>query len=152
MHEIRHGRTPRRRGHFAIALTLAAGLFLLHAILLIEVADLLSHLFVWLQKDYLPLRAGEIVLLVCFVILFIAHFAEAAAWGLFFWRSGFVGTFADGVYFAAASITSVGYGDLVLPPPWRLLGPLASINGTLMFGCSTAFLFLVLQQLWAHQG
>jgi len=112
----------------------------------------LPRLFAWLRVGRSPLRAGEIVLLACFVILFIAHFAEAAAWGLFFWRSGFVGTFADGVYFAAASITSVGYGDLVLPAPWRLLGPLASINGTLMFGCSTAFLFLVLQQLWAHQG
>jgi hypothetical protein len=44
----------------------------------------------------------------------------------------------------------VGYGDLVLPAPWRLLGPLASINGTLMFGCSTAFLFLVLQNIWTH--
>jgi hypothetical protein len=59
-------------------------------------------------------------------------------------------SFSDGVYFAAVSVTSVGYGDLVLPAPWRLLGPLASINGTLMFGCSTTFLFLVLQNIWTH--
>ena len=118
-----HGRHGRRHGHFAIALTLAAGLFLLHAILLIEVADVLPHLFRWLRESHSPLRAGETVLLACFVILFVAHYAEAAAWGLYFWRSGFVGTFADGVYFAAASITSVGYGDLVLPAPWRLLFP-----------------------------
>jgi hypothetical protein len=152
MQASHHGRHGRSHGHFAIALTLAAGLFLLHAILLIEVADVLPHLFRWLRESHSPLRAGETVLLACFVILFVAHFAEAAAWGLYFWRSGFVGTFADGVYFAAASITSVGYGDLVLPAPWRLLGPSASINGTRMFGCSTAFLFLVLQQIWAHQG
>jgi hypothetical protein len=46
------------------------------------------------------------------------------------------------------AITALGYGYVVLPPPWRILGPLVAISGTLMFGCSTAFLFLVLQKVW----
>jgi hypothetical protein len=133
---------------FTIALALAALLFFLHAYLLIELADYLIPANTWLKDHYGLAPAGKAVILGCFVVLFLAHFAEAAAWGFFFWRQGFTGTFTDGVYFAAASVTSVGYGDMVLPPPWRLLGPLASINGTLMFGCSTAFLFLVLQTIW----
>jgi len=142
--------TPvRRHGLFATALMLAAFLFFLHATLLIEVADVLPTVVAWLRDGHTALGVGKVIILGCFVVLFIAHFAEA--WGLFFWRSGVAPTFPDGVYFAAASVTSVGYGDMVLPPPWRLLGPLASINGTLMFGCSTAFLFLVLQNIWAHQ-
>jgi hypothetical protein len=41
----------------------------------------------------------------------------------------------------------LGYGDVVLQPPWRILGPSVAISGTLMFGCSTAFLFLILQKV-----
>jgi hypothetical protein len=70
--------------------------------------------------------------------------------GFFFWHAGLTPTFVDGVYFAETSVTPVGYGDVVLPPPRCLLGPLASIDGTLMFGCSTASLFLVLQNIWTH--
>jgi hypothetical protein len=45
-------------------------------------------------------------------------------------------------------ITTLGYGDVVLKYPWRHLGTLIAITGVLMFGCSTAFLFLVLQEVW----
>ena len=146
-----HGNTrSRRHGLFGLSLVLATVLFSLHATLLIEVADVLPAVGAWLRDGHSALGVGKVIILGCFVLLFIAHFAEAAAWGLFFWHAGFTPTFTDGVYFAAASVTSVGYGDVVLPPPWRLLGPLASINGTLMFGCSTAFLFLVLQNIWTH--
>jgi voltage-gated potassium channel Kch len=54
----------------------------------------------------------------------------------------------EGIYFTAASITTLGYGDVVLKYPWRHLGTLIAITGVLMFGCSTAFLFLVLQEVW----
>jgi hypothetical protein len=36
----------------------------------------------------------------------------------------------------------------VLPSPWRQLGPLVAISGVLMFGCSSAFLFVVMQGVW----
>lgn len=55
-----------------------------------------------------------------------------------------------GIYFTAASITTLGYGDILLKYPWRHLGTLIAINGVLMFGCSTAFLFVILQQVWHH--
>lgn len=134
-----------------MALLLASMLFFLHASLLIELGDVLSTTHLWLTSQYSVLTAGKVMILSCFVILFIVHFAEAAAWGFFFWHNNMAQSFPDGVYYAAVSVTSVGYGDMVLPAPWRLLGPLAAINGTLMFGCSTAFLFLVLQNIWSHQ-
>jgi hypothetical protein len=34
--------------------------------------------------------------------------------------------------------------------PWRHLGTLIAITGVLMFGCSTAFLFVILQAVWQH--
>jgi hypothetical protein len=43
--------------------------------------------------------------------------------------------------------TSLGYGDIVMSPSWRLLGPLEAANGLLMFGISTAMIFAVIQRL-----
>jgi hypothetical protein len=45
--------------------------------------------------------------------------------------------------------TSLGYGDLVMSPSWRLLGPLETANGMLLFGVSTAMIFAVM--LWLIQ-
>jgi hypothetical protein len=45
------------------------------------------------------------------------------------------------------SYTSLGYGDLLMTPSWRLLGPLETANGMLMFGVSAAMVFAVMQRL-----
>ena len=49
------------------------------------------------------------------------------------------------LYFAFASFTTLGYGDvLIAAREWRLLGPVAAMNGILLFGWSTAVIFHVL--------
>ena len=55
------------------------------------------------------------------------------------WESSF--------YFSASSYTTVGYGDVVLPMKWRLLGPLESMVGMLMSGISVGLLFAVITHL-----
>lgn len=42
---------------------------------------------------------------------------------------------------------TVGYGDVVLQPVWRLLGPVESVSGVLMCGLSASFLFAVVTRL-----
>lgn len=144
---------PKRhlRHVFSLALVLAAGVFLFHTSVLFEVTRHLIPADAWLTGNFGAATSGRALVLGSFFALFITHFVEAAAWGLFLWRKGLTPTFTEGVYFSATSITSLGYGDVVLPPPWRMLGPLVTISGTLMFGCSTAFLFLVLQKVWVQE-
>jgi Ion channel len=146
------GVTKRQlRRVFSMALVLAAGVFLFHTGVLFEVADHMIAAHALLTDNYGPAIAGRALLLATFLVLFITHVIEAATWGLFLWRKGLMPTFTDSVYFSATSITALGYGDVILPSPWRMLGPLVAISGTLMFGCSTAFLFLVLQKVWVQQ-
>lgn len=50
-------------------------------------------------------------------------------------------------YFSATSYSTVGYGDLILPSNWRLLGPLEAIIGVLMCGISVSVLFALVTRL-----
>ncbi|MGD8588466.1 MAG: ion channel [Chromatiales bacterium] len=140
----------RRQLHvdFGLALLVAGGVFFLHATVLFGVASQMFSAKAWLTESYGPAITGLALVLVSFFFLFITHLIEAATWGLFLWRKGLLTTFTEGVYFAAASITALGYGDVLLPTPWRIIGPVVAISGILMFGCSTAFLFLVMHKAW----
>jgi Ion channel len=135
---------------YALALLLAALISALHAGILFGLADLLMLFREW-AKTAIGSRLADILGVIAVIsCLFAAHVAEAAMWAAFFWKSGHLASFGDGWYFAGVSHTALGYGDLVLSKPWRSLGPICAINGLLTFGCSTAFLFLVLQSIWQH--
>ena len=135
---------------YGLALLLATSISALHAGLLFGLADFISLLREW-AKPLLGGRPADVLVVVTAISsLFAAHIAETALWAVLFWKSGHLASFGDGWYFAGVSHTTLGYGDVVLKKPWRSLGPISAINGLLTFGCSTAFLFLVLQSIWQH--
>jgi hypothetical protein len=53
-----------------------------------------------------------------------------------------------GLYFAATSFTTVGYGYVVLDKDWRLLGTICAINGMFLFGWSAAFIYEIMTKLY----
>jgi hypothetical protein len=57
--------------------------------------------------------------------------------------------FGTAFYHSAVNYTSLGYGDFIMSPSWRLLGPLETANGALLFGVSTAMIFAVI--VWLIQ-
>jgi hypothetical protein len=137
------------RRTYLTGIALATGLFALHTWIIFEVAYLLGASAAEAVKLAGPHVAGPLLILACFLVLFITHLIEAAVWALFFWRIGEFASFSDAMYFAGTSLTTLGYGDIVLQGPCRSLGPIMANNGILIFGCSTAFLFFVIQKVWA---
>jgi hypothetical protein len=76
-----------------------------------------------------------------------AHLIEIALWaGLFIVCGEFQG-FGIAYYHSAVNYTTLGYGDLIMTPSWRLLGPLEAADGSLMFGVSTAMTFAVILRM-----
>ena len=60
-------------------------------------------------------------------------------------------TLESSVYFALVAFTTLGFGDILLPQEWRLLGGMAAANGLLMFGLLTAILVEILRDTRARQ-
>ena len=78
----------------------------------------------------------------------LMHLAQIGIWaGLYAWRRG-MPDLASAFYFSAVTYTTTGYGDLVLPPPWRLVGAVEALTGILMCGLSTGFFFAVLSKIF----
>ena len=77
----------------------------------------------------------------------LAHLVEMALWAVLFVVCGEFPGFGTAFYHAAVNFATLGYGDVVMAPSWRLLGPLEAANGVLMFGVSMGMIFAVIQRL-----
>jgi hypothetical protein len=88
----------------------------------------------------------EIVTLTISIAL-AAHLVEIALWAILFMMCGEFTAFGTAYYHSAVNYTTLGYGDVVMTPAWRLLGPLEAADGMLMFGVSTAIIFALIQRL-----
>jgi hypothetical protein len=79
--------------------------------------------------------------------LVLLHLAEIAVWALFYWWQRCLPDAESSFYFSGVTYTTVGYGDLVLPKEWRLLGAVEGLTGILMCGLSTGFFFIVVSRM-----
>ncbi len=63
-------------------------------------------------------------------------------------------TMEASVYFSLVAFTTLGFGDILLPHQWRLLGGMAAANGLLSMGLLTAMMVEVLRhvRLWQMEG
>ena len=79
--------------------------------------------------------------------LFGLHTIEVWSYGAFYMAVGAFDTFEEALYFSTSTFTTVGFGDVVLGPDWRLFSAIESANGFLLIGWSTAFLVAVTARL-----
>ena len=82
--------------------------------------------------------------LTCWLIL--VHLTEISVWGLVYFQQGCLPDIESAFYFSGVTYTTVGYGDVVLPGPWRMFAPLEALTGILMCGLSTGLFFAVVNR------
>jgi hypothetical protein len=100
---------------------------------------LFTHNRVWLREGPHSLKllvvvAGAGTLVLGVVLAGVGIWAAALAWLRVF------GDFGDAFYFALVSYTTLGYGDLLAPAEWRILGAMAAANGFINIGLLTTLL------------
>lgn len=80
--------------------------------------------------------------------LLMLHLVQIAIWALFLRWQGCLPDLESAFYFSGVTYATVGYGDVVLPVEWRLLGPMEGLTGILMCGLSTGFFFVVVTRIY----
>lgn len=76
-----------------------------------------------------------------------AHLIEIGLWAAVLRLSGEFRGSGLAFYHSAMNYTTLGYGDIVMSPAWKMLGSIEATDGLLMFGVSTAMIFTVIQRL-----
>ena len=81
--------------------------------------------------------------------LFALHAIEIWAYAFLYLRLTDWPTFEQALYFSTTTYTTIGYGDVTLPPAWRVLGAIEGANGIILLGWSTAFFVSVVGRIRA---
>ncbi len=81
------------------------------------------------------------------ILLVVGNLGQIAVWAGLFVHLGEFERFADAFYHSAVNFATLGYGDVVMSPRYRLLGPLESVNGIVMIGISTSAFTAALQRI-----
>ena len=82
------------------------------------------------------------------LILAALHGLEGVLWALAYWWLGALGSFGEASVYALSTMTTFELPGLTVPSRFHMISALESVNGVLLFGISTAFLFAVIQAQW----
>ena len=89
-----------------------------------------------------------LLIVTLFGALMFLHGIQTSLWAVFYYTRNLFNDFETSLYFSTVSFTTIGYGDVVLPHRWRLLGVVEGLSGTLLCGVSTAFIFAVINAMF----
>ena len=94
---------------------------------------------------------GAALLLVVMLVMMLGTIVQIALWGVLFVVLGEFDELYEATYHSAVNFASLGYGDIVMSKPWKLLGPLEACCGVLMLVMTAAALMAILQQMIKSQ-
>ena len=135
-----------RQSIFAIVLTSAT--VVIHAVGTVYVAIPAAR--VWTRRSGASDSTRPVWTLIRLVsVLLILHLVESAVWAAAFTVARVFPDFETSLYYSLKSYTTVGYGDVLPPISWRLLGPIEAAVGVLMLGWSTAIIVAAVRLLFS---
>jgi hypothetical protein len=82
----------------------------------------------------------------------LLHAIEAGIWAGLYRVLGALPDGKSALLYSLGAMTTYGHSDLQLTGRWQLMGALEALNGMLLFGLTTAFLYGVLQRVWPDEG
>ena len=74
--------------------------------------------------------------------------AMSPAWAGLYLSARRVADVADAMPYSLGAITSYGHAQIFLDDRRRLLGAIEVVNGLILFGLTTAFLYTAIHEVW----
>jgi len=131
--------------HLALAFATIGGTVVLHLLGIALLTRLLDGVTTRVNSRTRTLQMVVMGLVVCG--LFTLHMIEIGVYAAIYWSMGALSPFDDALYFSAVTFTTIGYGDVVVTGPWRLVAAFEGLTGITLAGWSVAFLVVVVRRL-----
>jgi hypothetical protein len=78
----------------------------------------------------------------------VLHGLEGAVWAAAYRLLDALPDGKSAMLYSLSAMTTYGHATLFLKERWQLMGALEALNGTLLFGLTTAFLFAMIREVW----
>jgi len=78
----------------------------------------------------------------------ILHAIEGIIWAVAYRLLGALPDNKTAMLYSLSAMTSYGHANIALEPHWQMMGALEALNGMLLFGLTTAFLFAMITEVW----
>src|SRR5262245_42164067 len=105
----------------------------------------------WIRRQSHPgeqfLRWTWLFICVAGYVIFLP-LSEITAWALLYFLMHAMPDLQSAFYFSGVTYMTTGYGDLVLPGPWRLVGGVEALTGILMCAWSSGFFFALVGRMY----
>jgi uncharacterized membrane protein len=98
------------------------------------------------RRRMVPLFA--LVMGVSVLLMTALHGIEDAAWASAYSVLGAVPDAKSAMLYSLNAMTTYGHESAQLAPHWAMMGALEALNGVMLFGLTTAFLFAMIQEVW----
>ena len=89
-----------------------------------------------------------LVMGVAVLLITALHGLKGVAWAAAYRFLGAVPDTKSAMLYSLNAMTTYGHESVSLAPHWQLMGALEALNGMLLFGLTTAFLFAMIQEVW----
>jgi flagellar biosynthesis protein FliQ len=104
------------------------------------------------RNEYILKLWPTVATVVWVLFLLVPVIVDVMLWASVYRLLGALPTFEESTYFSIVTFTTVGYGDIVLSPDFRLLATFEAVNGWIIFGWATALVMIVIQRLYVPSG
>jgi hypothetical protein len=136
------------RANWAWGLPLIILTVLIHAMGLGLINQKASRIFSDMTERRHPTVVFAVVMGTTTLLATTLHAVEAGIWAVSYRFLGAMPDFKSAMLYSLNAITSYGHESLFLASHWQLMGAIEALNGCLLFGLTTAFLFGIIQKIW----
>jgi hypothetical protein len=133
---------------WAWGLPLVVLTLLIHALGLGLINQKAVRIFTHIAERRHPTGTFAVVMGATTLLATSMHAVEAAIWAVSYRLLGALPDNKSAMLYSLNAITSYGHESLMLENRWQLLGAIEALNGCLLFGLSTAFLFGIIHRVW----
>src|SRR5262249_30278461 len=85
------------------------------------------------------------------LLVTLLHAIGGIAWATVYYLLGALPDARQAMLYSLSAVTAYGHTSLLLQPHWQLMGALEALNGLILFGLTTAFMFAMIGRAWPDQ-
>ena len=137
-------------GNWAWSLPLIVFTVIFHVMGLVFINERVIRARRWVKKGRGFLMAFALILGVATLLAILLHAVEATIWAGVYQMLGALPDSRSSLLYSLSAMTTYGHEHFELANHWQLMGSLEALNGMILFGLTTAFLYGMIRELLAE--